>query len=379
MICFNCGKKIEDNSYTCPYCNITLKSNIKVIDNTKSINKYGKITIGIFLVIILITLIVILVNGKYSIKEKNKLVEQFCKEGEYKENVTLSSVIDNFECPSYVSYMIDTSGSDLTSNNIDDLIKISNGLIYETYYYFNNNDISYIYDKPIYEETYYSFLYNNDLCGVKNEKEYRSLIYESVIANNIGAYKGIIKCMDKEKYTFYNIETYFGVSYAYQNSSSIKLIKEVSKEPLFFQLYKKYYDEDAINFIMLFNSELFKSVTDEEDLSHLYLMLLRNLNIVDYEDILNYHEYGGRFYTKGEDPIYELMYSLRYNVNDVEKKLKYIIENALKEGYDPTYSTALDYLIGHLKNTSQNKAVYKILKSYNYRCYRNCAYERNFK
>ena len=65
----------------------------------------------------------------------------FCKEGKYKDNVTISNVLDNYSCPLYISYMIDTSGETLTSNNINDLIKLSDGLIFETYYYFNHNDI----------------------------------------------------------------------------------------------------------------------------------------------------------------------------------------------------------------------------------------------
>ena len=76
---------------------------------------------------------------------KDKIVSMFCKEGKYKDNVTISNVLDNYSCPLYISYMIDTSGETLTSNNINDLIKLSDGLIFETYYYFNHNDISNVY------------------------------------------------------------------------------------------------------------------------------------------------------------------------------------------------------------------------------------------
>lgn len=84
-------------------------------------------------------------NKNNSLNNKDKIVSMFCKEGKYKDNVTISNVLDNYSCPLYISYMIDTSGETLTSNNINDLIKLSDGLIFETYCYFNHNDISNVY------------------------------------------------------------------------------------------------------------------------------------------------------------------------------------------------------------------------------------------
>ena len=53
--------------------------------------------------------------------------------------------------------------------------------------------------------------------------------------------------------------------------------------------------------------------------------------------------------------------------------------NAINEGYDLTYSTALDNLLYNYENDSQNIIVYKVLKSYQFKCYDKCYYERNFR
>lgn len=84
-------------------------------------------------------------NKNDSLNNEDKIVSMFCKEGKYKDNVTISNVLDNYRCPLYISYMIDTSGEALTYNSINDLIKLSDNFIFETYYYFNHNDISNVY------------------------------------------------------------------------------------------------------------------------------------------------------------------------------------------------------------------------------------------
>lgn len=379
MICFNCGKKIDDNSFTCPYCNAVIKSKVKELDNTKSINKKGVILIICILLIIGLIIIGNIKNKNNSLNNKDKIVSMFCKEGKYKDNVTISNVLDNYSCPLYISYMIDTSGEALTSNNINDLIKLSDGLIFETYYYFNHYDISNVYDETIYNKEYYDFLHKNDLCNLVEESTYNNLIFQSISDDNIDLYDSILKCMSKENITFKNVDEYFGTTYIKHNNSKVSLIKSISKNPNYFNLYKKYYNKTSPYFIEIFNKELLKNIDNDKDLYYLYGMLLNNLDSLDYQDLVNYHEYGGKFYIKDIDPAKMLLSSLKYEVSDVERKVKYIIDNAINEGYDLTYSTALDKLLYNYKNNSQNIIVYKVLKSYQFKCYDNCYYERNFR
>lgn len=373
MVCFNCGKEISED--ICPYCGKTIKKSI----NNKDYNKISKNIIYIFFgsVFLIVILFLIISNNNHNkfLKKQNDFVNNFCNKN-YIDNVSISNVIDDYSCEKYASYMYDTKGSELSFNQIDKLIINNDINIFKIYYDVTGEDVSTLYKDIIYQNSYYDFLYQYKLTKIINSKEYMNIISKSIEESNFILYKSVLNCYFFKYNDFENPEKFFGSSKITSNDDDIDKIRENALKVDFVIEYKKHVKYYPI--VFMFNEVLFDKAKDDKDFKK---MILRSASLLSFSDIENYYKWGGKFYEEKMDPI--LYYVLNLNKNDIDvyKKIKFITDISKKDGYDVTYSDALDTFLGKYSNKKDKVYydTYNALKTEGFKCYRNCYYERDFK
>lgn len=373
MTCINCGKEINED--ICPFCGEVIKKTI----NKKNYNKISNNIIYVFvacvILIILFSLIINKIIYNKNLKNQNAFINKYCNKN-YIKDISISNVIDNYSCEKYASYMYDTKGTELSSNQIEKLILNNDINIFKIYYDITGEDISTIYKENIYQNSYYDFLYQFNHTDFVKKDTYLTLITNSIDNNDFNLYKSILNCYFSKYNDFEKPENYFGSTRIRANDGYIDKIRDNSQKIDFVLEYKKHIDYYPIAF--LFNEELFKNAKDDKEFKGL---VLENISILSYNDIENYNNWGGKFYDGTYDPILYYVLYLSKNDTDAYKKIKYITDLSKNEGYDVTYSDSLDKFLG-LYNNKNDKVyydTYNALKIEGFKCYRNCYYERNFR
>ena len=358
MICPECGAKLNKEDKICLECGYQFEkiSNVKVKDERKKINK-------IFLIILLI---IIVIGGLFYLLNNNKkkvslnVVSDFC-DGEYINDVIISDVIDNYSCEKFVSYMIDTNGVDLQDYHYKTLMEFEDKKIYKIIKFFKGSELINIYQDKIYDENYYDYLIENNIFDEVEEDYYHAVFDYAFKQKDFPLFKTLLKGNETLTYK----HNWKNEKYYYSATSDMDYEKELTERREFALEYFKYNDANVICF---FDKELFKYVYNKKNAidNYLYRELVENLHLVSLDKLKEIHSYGFVFYQEGTyflDNIFEY-YILKLNAksNDSEylKKIDYIFKEAIKEGYDISYSDYLDRYVYYFNSQRDiQKNIYK--------------------
>jgi hypothetical protein len=392
MICNGCGEEIQSDFNVCPKCGMILKEKIKIVDREKEINKYFiklcSIIVGSIFAIGIIVLIVWLILEN----KKVNFVSKYCDGGSYVENVSIADIVSGYDCTLFASYMVDTKGKELTFVHLEYLSTINDIALFEIFSDITNSDFSYWYSDMIYSPAYYDYLVMHDVSGMVNDDTYNSLALYSYENGDFELYSALLRCFFEVDGLVYlnNIEKKFGQYYGYSKITSdiINQMKKDSVDKVDYILeYAKY--KDIYYPIYMFNEELFKRIPSGEVSSSLMFEGLAGMSyILSLDDLKNYRSYGGKFFYDSKVDIIDIYLEDFLSDSNYEAKLRYLITEAKKDGYDVTYSSALDNFMDDnyyyayydrygYKNTVKN--AYSILVNAGFKCYSYCSYSDRFR